>query len=182
MPASRARRKRALGEGKRLVEASGLVVGEGVLSEECPVVAVARLQLLEHGVKLIREVLHARAAASEKVQAVGDAHHHGVARELVQVLKSNGEGLGAVAVDEESDAFDVLLLAAGCASHKLLRLGYACLGFCRRAAEHLHHAQPGVGQRKAFVRIYRLLKELLRAVALFEQNVNAFDIMLGGRR
>ena len=103
----------ALGEGKGIVEAPGLVVSEGVLAEECPVVPVAGLELLKHGIELFGEVLHAGAATSEEVETVGDAHHYGVAGELVEVLKGDGEGLGAVAVDEEGDAFNVALLAAG---------------------------------------------------------------------
>ena len=91
------------------------MVGEGVLAEERPVVAVARLQLLQHGVKLFGEVLDTCAAASEQVEAVGDAHHYGVAREFVEVFKGDGEGFGALTVGEERDALDVLLLAAGCA-------------------------------------------------------------------
>ena len=155
------------------------MVGEGVLAEERPVVAVAWLQLLQHGVKLFGEVLDTCAAASEQVEAVGDAHHHGVAREFVEVFKGDGEGFGALTVGEERDALDMLLLAAGCASDELLGFGYACLGVRCRTAEHLHHGQSGVGEREAFVCLYRLLKTLLGAVALFEQQVNAFDIVLG---
>ena len=42
--------------------------------------------------------------------------------------------------------------------------------------------RAGVGEREAFVRVYRLQKALLGAVALFEQNVDAFDVVLGGFR
>ena len=73
----------ALGVLEGVVEVSGLVVGEGVLSEECPVVAVVGLEGLKHCEKLVWEVGDACAAASEDEEAVGEPDHEHVSRELV---------------------------------------------------------------------------------------------------
>ena len=85
-------------------------MGEGVLAEEGPVVAVGRRNLAHHRHQVVGEVRNAGAEAAQHVQALGDAHGEGVGGKLVQVLVDQPDGLGALAVGEAMhDPGDLLL-------------------------------------------------------------------------
>ena len=178
MRASRPRRERSLRQRQRIVKPPYFVMRECVLPQERPVVAVARLQPGQHPVQLIREVLHARAAAAQHIQPVGHPQQQGVAREFVQMLQYQPQRLRPLPADEQRDGVRVLPLAPRGALGELLPSRRARLGVRRRRPKHLHQRQARISKREPLVRLYRLLKPLFGPIALLQQQVNPLRIML----
>ena len=171
-----------MGVFERVVEVAGLVVGECVLSEECPVLAVLGLERLEHGQELFREVGDARAAASEDQQAVGEPDHEHVAWELVEVLADEPERLVPVAFDHEADGLDVLLLAFGGVDGEFSGVGDGLSGPSHVHGVHLEQGFGGVGDSEPLVGLNRLGEGQVCAVDLREEAVDGLDVLFSGLR
>ena len=155
------------------------MVGEGVLSEERPVLAVLRLERLEHGQELFREVGDACAAASEDQQAVGEPDHEHVAWELVEVLADEPERLVAVAFDHQADGLDMLLLALCGVDGEFPGVGDGLSGPGHVHGVHLKQCFGGVGDSETLVGLNRLDDCLVRAVYLGEEAVDGLDVAIG---
>ena len=174
--------ERSFGVLEGVGEVAGLVVGEGVLSEERPVFAVLGLERLEHGQELFGEVGDARAAASEDEQAVGEPDHEHVARELVEVLSNEPERLVTVAFDHQADGLDVLLLAPGGVDGELPGVGDGLPGPGHIHGVQLEQAFGGVRYRESVVCLDRLGDGQVGAVDLREEAVDGLDVLFSGLR
>ncbi len=161
-------------------ELAGFVVGEGVLPQERPVLAVVGFERFEDGEQLFGEVGDARAGAAEYEQAAGEAHHEHVAGEVRQMLADEPERLASVAFDHEGYGFGLLSLAAGGAEGELAGEGGGFARLRHVAAIHEVKGVQGAGEREGVVELNRGGDFGFGAVNLGEEAVDALDVALGG--
>ena len=102
----------AFRQPKGLLRQSNLVVGEGVVAEEDPVVPVVRLQALQEVKELLGETSHPGPAAAQDVQTNAQLEHQRVPGVFGKVLSNEGEGLLALAAQKQPEGIDLLPFSA----------------------------------------------------------------------
>ena len=136
-------------------------MGEGVLAEECPVVAVVRLHAPKERQQLPGEVRNARSAAPQQKESAREPQHHRVPGILIQLLPDKGQGLGSIPVHKKRYGLDVPLFSLRDSGRKGRGTRDACLRLCNLGPQHQHYGDRGVGERKAFICLRCLLELLL---------------------
>ena len=88
------------------------MVRKGVRTQKSPVVPIGRCDALHHGEKRRGKTGDPGATAAERKKALHHPDHQYISWVIGQVFADEGIGAGALAIDEQGDRLNLLLLSA----------------------------------------------------------------------
>src|SRR5262249_13973564 len=154
-------------------------VREGVRTQKSPVVPICRRNSLHHGEKRRRETGDPSATAAERKQALRHPDHQYISWVIGQVLTDEGIRAGALAIDEQGDRLNLLLLSARQPWSQRLRLLRPFPGLGDLSAQMPHIRQSAMRQGKLWIGLNSLGELFIRAEILFQKQIETFDEALG---